>query len=115
MGRYHGRDLFRVPGLLSLSRIPLAALFPVVVADLTKGSGRYNLAQGASGACWGLGAALSNGVAGGIVNAAGYDAAFLFLAGCAVVAALVFWLGVPETRAAAIDDEPPGPLPAMAD
>jgi MFS family permease len=91
------------------------ALFPVVVADLTKGSGRYNLAQGASGACWGLGAALSNGVAGEIVNAAGYDAAFLFLAGCAVLAVLVFWLGVPETRAAAINDEPRAPLPAVAD
>jgi MFS family permease len=90
------------------------ALFPVVVADLTKGSGRYNLAQGASATCWGLGAALSNGVAGGIVNAAGYDAAFLFLAGCAVLAALVFWLGVPETRAAVIDGDPPVPVPAVA-
>ena len=37
------------------------ALFFIVVADLTEGTGRYNLAQGASSACWGLGAALSNG------------------------------------------------------
>jgi MFS family permease len=74
------------------------ALFFLVVADLTRGTGHYNLALGATGACWGLGAALSNGVAGLVVDAAGYSAAFLFLAGCAIVAFLTFWLGVPETR-----------------
>jgi MFS family permease len=74
------------------------ALFFIVVADLTKGTGRYNLALGASGACWGLGAALSNGVAGFIVNAFGYSPAFLFLSACALAATLLFWLGVPETR-----------------
>ncbi len=73
------------------------ALFFIVVADLTKGSGHYNLAQGASGACWGFGAALSNTVAGQIVNMFDYSAAFLFLAGCAVIALLVFLFGVPET------------------
>ena len=61
------------------------ALFFLVVADLTKGAGHYNFALGAAGACWGLGAALSNGVAGLVVDAAGYSAAFLFLAGCAIV------------------------------
>lgn len=73
------------------------ALFFIVVADLTKGTGRYNLAQGASGACWGLGAALSNGAAGYIVNTFGYSPAFLFLIGCALAAFLLFWLGVKET------------------
>jgi MFS family permease len=73
-------------------------LFFIVIADLTKGTGHYNLAQGASSACWGLGAAMSNGIAGYIVDSFGYSAAFLFLAGCAVLALLVFWLGVPETR-----------------
>jgi MFS family permease len=74
------------------------ALFPIVVADVTEGSGRYNLAQGASATAWGLGAALSNGVAGYVVDWAGYNAAFLFLAGCAALALLVLWLMVPETR-----------------
>ncbi len=73
------------------------ALFYIVVADLTKGSGRYNLAQGVSSASWGLGAALSNGVAGLIVNGFGYSAAFLFLAACAVGALALFAFGVPET------------------
>jgi MFS family permease len=74
------------------------ALFFIVVADLTKGTGRYNLALGALGACWGLGAALSNVVAGFIVDAFGYSAAFLFLSAAALAALVVFWLGVPETR-----------------
>jgi MFS family permease len=74
------------------------ALFFLVIADLTRGFGRYNLALGASGACWGLGAALSNGVAGLVVDAAGYSTAFIFLACCAIIALLTFWLGVPETR-----------------
>src|SRR5882757_16711 len=73
------------------------ALFFIVVADLTKGTGHYNLAQGASGSCWGLGAALSNFVAGFIVNAFGFSAAFLFLSACALGAFFLFSLGVPET------------------
>src|SRR5712671_18283 len=73
------------------------ALFFIVVSDLTKGTGHYNLAQGASGSCWGLGAALSNFVAGFIVNAFGFSAAFLFLSACALGAFFLFSLGVPET------------------
>src|SRR5882672_7196665 len=92
------------------------ALFFIIVADLTKGTGHYNLAQGASGSCWGLGAALSNGVAGFIVNAFGFSAAFLFLSACALAAALLFWLGVPETRDMATKATPEiaEPLPGTA-
>jgi MFS family permease len=79
------------------------ALFFVVVADLTKGTGRYNLALGAASAAWGLGAALSNSVAGLIAERAGFNAAFLFLAVAAALAFLLFWVAVPETRALAID------------
>jgi len=92
------------------------ALFFIVVADLTKGTGHYNLAQGASGSCWGLGAALSNGVAGFIVNAFGFSAAFLFLSACALAAVFLFWLGVPETRdmATKATPETSEPLPSTA-
>jgi MFS family permease len=74
-----------------------SALFILVIADLTKGTGRFNLAQGAASACFGLGAALSNGIAGYIVDWLGYRAAFLFLAGCASAAFMVLWLAMPET------------------
>lgn len=73
------------------------ALFFIVIADLAEGTGRYNLAQGAASASWGLGAALSNSVAGLIVDEAGFSAAFLFLAGCAFAAFLVLWIAMPET------------------
>jgi MFS family permease len=74
------------------------ALFFIVIADLTKGTGRYNLALGAASAAWGLGAALSNSIAGFIVDQAGYSAAFLFLASVALAALALFWIAVPETR-----------------
>jgi MFS family permease len=76
------------------------ALFPIVVADLTRGTGRYNLALGAASACWGLGAAVSNGVAGAIVDRLGFSAAFLVLGAFALGALALFALAVPETRPA---------------
>jgi MFS family permease len=74
------------------------ALFYIVVSDFTRGSGRYNLALGAAGASWGLGAALSNGVAGMIVNGFGFAAAFLFLGACAFAAFVILLMAVPESR-----------------
>jgi MFS family permease len=91
------------------------ALFYIVVADLTKGTGRYNLAQGAAAAAWGLGAALSNSVAGVIVDMAGYNAAFLFLAAVALAAFILFWIAVPETGEKSIEPEVNGPrMPAQS-
>ena len=72
-------------------------LFFIVVEDLTRGTGRYNLALGVTSAVWGLGAALSNTVAGYIVNFAGFGSAFLVLAGCALAAFLLFLFAMPET------------------
>jgi len=97
------------------------ALFFIVIADLTNGTGRYNLAQGAASACWGLGAALSNFVAGFIVDKAGFSAAFLFLASCAFGAFMLLWIAMPETRKAevrssrkALPAEPPNRRNATA-
>jgi predicted MFS family arabinose efflux permease len=73
------------------------ALFPLIVADLMEGSGRFNVALGAVMTAQGIGAALSTTVAGVVVVHAGYSAAFLTLAGVALAGALVFFLGMPET------------------
>ncbi|MED7666469.1 MFS transporter [Pseudomonas moraviensis subsp. stanleyae] len=73
------------------------ALFPVMVKDLTLGSGHFNVSLGALTTAFGLGAALSNGLAGFVVEAAGYGAAFLTLAGVAAAAFLLLLIGVPET------------------
>jgi len=76
------------------------ALFPLVVADLTRGSGRFNAAQGAVATAQGLGAALSATIAGIIIVYAGYSAAFLTLAGIAAAGCLLFAFAMPETRRA---------------
>jgi MFS family permease len=91
------------------------ALFFIIIADLTKGTGRYNLAQGAASACWGLGAALSNSVAGYIVDLTGYAPAFLFLAACALGAFLLL-TAMPETAPPTVDAAlPQVKAPAVAD
>jgi Major Facilitator Superfamily len=74
------------------------AIFPIIVADLMRGTGRFNVAQGAIITAQGVGAALSTTVAGYVVVSLGYSAAFLTLAGIAGVALLLFWLAMPETR-----------------
>lgn len=74
------------------------ALFPLIVADLTRGTGHFNISQGAIATAQGLGAALSTGIAGVIVVAAGYSTAFLFLAAIAAIGFVVFALFMPETR-----------------
>ncbi|MGN8357232.1 MFS transporter [Pseudomonas sp. SMN11] len=74
------------------------ALFPIVVKDLTEGTGRFNVSLGALTAVFGLGAALSPGIAGLVVQAAGYNAAFLTLAVIAGAAFLLVLVALPETH-----------------
>jgi MFS family permease len=73
------------------------ALFPLVVADLTRGTGHFNVSQGAIATAAGLGGALSTAFAGFIVVKAGYSAAFLFLAAVAGAGLLGFVAMMPET------------------
>ncbi len=73
------------------------ALFPIVVADLMQGTGRFNLAQGAVITAQETGASLSMGLAGFVVVAAGYSAAFLVLAAIAAAGLALFWFAMPET------------------
>jgi len=79
-----------------------AAIFGVVsvlvIADLTKGTGRFNLTLGAVTTAVGIGAALSQSIAGGIVHRWGYHAGFIFLAAVAALALTILWTAMPETR-----------------
>jgi MFS family permease len=77
----------------------------LVVADLTKGTGRFNLTQGALATATGVGAGLSNLLAGFVVKAAGFDAGFVMLAAIAAFGTLFFWLAMPETRPSAVNPE----------
>jgi MFS family permease len=73
------------------------ALTPLVIADIMRGTGRYNLAQGAIATVQGIGASLSGLAAGVIVDHFGYRVAFLALGSAALVAVIVFALWMPET------------------
>ncbi|HTY56788.1 MAG TPA: MFS transporter [Candidatus Binataceae bacterium] len=69
----------------------------LVIADLTRGTGRFNVTLGAIATAVGIGAALSQTIAGSIVHHFGDRAGFLFLASVAAVAFTILWTCVPET------------------
>lgn len=69
----------------------------LIIADLTKGTGRFNAAQGAVAAAVGVGALLSNSVAGFLAHHAGTTTAFLVLAAIAAAGFLLFAFRMPET------------------
>jgi MFS family permease len=73
------------------------ALTPLVIADIMRGTGRYNLALGAIATAQGIGASLSGLAAGEIVDHFGYSAAFLALGAAAGAALIVFALRMQET------------------
>ena len=85
------------------------ALTPLVIADIMRGTGRYNLAQGAVATTQGIGASVSALAAGVVVDHFGYSVSFLALGAAAAIAFLVFFGFMPETRdehAIARDSEP---------
>jgi len=74
------------------------ALFPLVVNDLTAGAGRFNVSQGAITTAIGVGASLSTAIAGMIVVAFGYSAAFIVLTIVAAIGGALYAFAMPETR-----------------
>ncbi|MGH7060781.1 MAG: MFS transporter [Stellaceae bacterium] len=73
------------------------AITPLVLADLMRGTGRYNVAQGAIATAQGIGASASGLVAGLVVDHFGYSAGFRALAGVAALAFGLLALALPET------------------
>ncbi len=70
----------------------------LVVADLTKGTGRFNLVNGVLITAVGLGASFSNAVAGWLADRFSFRIAFVFLAAVAALALLLYFLFMKETR-----------------
>ncbi|QCN96501.1 MFS transporter (plasmid) [Azospirillum argentinense] len=87
------------------------ALTPLVIADLMRGTGRYNLAFGAVATMQGVGAATSGFVTGVIVDRFGYSAAFLTAGAMALIALAALFLGLPETAPSSPAEAEPGALP----
>ena len=76
----------------------LGIMVPLMVADITRGTGRFNLAQGIVGTAVGIGASISPTLAGYLTDYFSASVAFLGLATIATVGLVGVWLLMPETR-----------------
>src|SRR5438552_8216873 len=73
-------------------------LIPLTVADIAFGSGHFNLAQGVVGTATGIGASLSNVLAGYVSDHLGHSVAFLGLSGIGCLGLCLIALVMPETK-----------------
>jgi len=83
-----------------ISAAVIGVLTPLVIADITKGSGRFNLGQGIVGTFSGIGAAFSTTLSGYIAQSLGSSAGFYAIMGVALAAVAVCWALMPETKSA---------------
>jgi MFS family permease len=86
-----------VQTLDGVSATMLGVLLPLLAADLTRGTNRFNLCIGVFGLANGLGATLSTAAAGSVADHLGASTAFLALAVAGVFAVLLAWSAMPET------------------
>jgi MFS family permease len=90
--------LVAVQLLDGISAAVMGVMLPLVVADATRGSGRFNAALGVVGTAGAIGASLSTTLAGYVSDSFGSTAAFVCLAGIAAAGALMVAGLMPETR-----------------
>jgi len=81
-----------------ISAAVFGVLVPLIVVDVTYGSGHFNVAQGIMGTATGIGASISMLFAGYVADRAGSSAAFLVLGMIAAAAFTLVWFVMPETR-----------------
>jgi MFS family permease len=90
--------LVAVQLLDGLTASVLGVMVPLMIADLTRGTGHFNLGQGIVGAATGIGASLSATLAGYTSDHFGSESAFLGLAAVAAVGLTAVWFLMPETQ-----------------
>jgi MFS family permease len=100
--------LVGVQALGGLTTATIGIMTPLVIADLTRGTGRSNLAQGAAGTASALGAALSTGVSGYIAQLFGYGFAFFGLAAIGATDLIFLYWFLPETDPKKRHSDPAG-------
>jgi predicted MFS family arabinose efflux permease len=108
----HDPNVLVVVQLLDgISAAVFGVLVPLVVVDVTRGTGHFNLALGIAGTAIGVGASLSTTLAGYISDHFGSASAFLVLAAIAAAGLASIWLLMPETRP---DEKATPPVPGGA-
>jgi MFS family permease len=90
-------SIIAVQALDGISGAALGVLVPLVLADISRGTGRFNLAQGILACATGIGAAASTAVAGYLAARFGTAVACLGLAAAAVCAFLTVLIAMEET------------------
>jgi MFS family permease len=90
--------LIVIQALDGITGAVLGVMTALVIADVTKGTGRFNLAQGLFGTLMGVGASLSPTLSGLIVHHFGYSAGFACLAVEGAAALMVLAVFLPETK-----------------
>jgi MFS family permease len=81
-----------------ISAAVFGVMFPLLAADITRGTSHFNLCMGALGLAMFLGAGLSTTLGGWIADAFGVPLAFIVLAFIGLLGTLVVWLAMPEIR-----------------
>jgi MFS family permease len=81
----------------------IGVLTVLVITDLTAGTGRFNLAQGAVGAAIGIAASVSTLATGFLFQGIGNGAGFIVIAGIAGASTALIWIFVSETKPADYD------------
>ena len=95
-----------VQALDGVSAAVLGVLVPLIIADVTRGTGRFNLAQGMIGTAVGIGASVSGVLTGYTADLSGSSAAFLMLTAVGAVGLMSVWALMPETRDFAMKPRP---------
>jgi predicted MFS family arabinose efflux permease len=90
--------LVAVQLLDGVSAAVIGVMLPLVVSDITRGTGRFNAALGVVGTAGAIGATLSTTLAGYLSDDFGSPLAFACLAGIAAAGALMVAGLMPETR-----------------
>ena len=96
--------LVAVQALDGVSAAALGVLLPLIAADLTRGTNRFNLCMGVFGLATGVGATVSTAAAGAVAGWFGTGVAFVALAGAGLLAVLLVFFAMPETRPPAADE-----------
>jgi len=90
--------LIGAQALDGISATVLGVLTALIVADITSGTGRFNLAQGIVGTASGIGASTSTALSGIVAEHFGSSAGFMFVALTALLATMAVFFLMPETR-----------------
>jgi MFS family permease len=96
--------LVAVQALDGVTAAMLGVMVPLIVADLTRDTGHFNLGQGIVGTFIGIGASISATFAGVLSDRFGSPWAFSGLAAVGLAGLVTVWLLMPETRAATEED-----------